>query len=107
MKKVLALCLVAVLCVSLAACGREEVTLTGTYSASEGYLRFVFKDDGTLTGSSWGRNFRGTYEKTEDGWSLLLQLEDAESPSSATAVFNDEGELVIEEGNLKYFLKKE
>ena len=76
MKRLIALCLVIVLCISITACGSKKSMLSGTYTNGSKFdpLTLTFKDNGT-----WIYNFEdcdifeGTYEKSDDGWVGTLE----------------------------------
>ena len=70
MKKVIALVLVFVMCISLCACGTK--TLSGTYVSESGRYTVEFKDDGLCTWYQDGKFFNGTFQNTETGWQLNI-----------------------------------
>lgn len=70
MKKVIALVLVFVICISLCACGGN--TLNGTYVSESGTYTVELNKDGTCTWYQDGSFFNGTYEKTDSGWQLNI-----------------------------------
>lgn len=96
MKKIIALCLVIVMCVSLVACGSKDV-LSGEYASKDGRIRAVFVDDRTLTWYVEGLSCKATYEKTDEGWNLVLLLDNGNT-ATATMSETEDGAILVDDG---------
>lgn len=70
MKKLIALSLALVMCLSLTACGGGG--LNGTYVDESGVFTIEFEKDGSCTLYQDGLFFEGTYQKNDSGWTLNI-----------------------------------